>query len=457
MSSSGKIANAEDEPVGIRLWELAEGWAKYWSTPAIPFWWRAAPPITGPWARPAKKADVVVIGAGFTGLSAALILARAGRHVVVVDAGAPGFGASTRNGGQVGSGNQKFRVKTLIQMKGERKAVELLREGIEMLDGIDALIQQENIDCSFTRCGRFRGAMRPEHYENMARDMEDLRRYVGVESCMISRDEQHKEIGSDLFHGGSLLPNDASLHPGKYHAGLLNRVIEAGAVVHGHAPVRGITTGRAEHTLHFDGFQTKARDILVATNGYTKNVGRFFRKRIVPIRSAQLTTETIPEQIFGQLMPRRRVYGNTNRVFFYFRPAPSENRLIWGGRANHFAGDSALAAYSHLARDVLRTFPVLGDVKVSYAWSGLIGYTFDEFPHLGRTPDGIHYAMGYCGTGVSRSTHFGRRIALQMLGKAEGRSAFDELTFPSHVFHAFAKPAVPVVEAWYRARDVTGF
>lgn len=456
MSSSVETANAENEPKGIRLSELADGWAKYWTTPAVPFWWRAAPPVSGPWPTPAKRADVVVIGAGFTGLSAALILARAGRHVMVVDAGVPGFGASTRNGGQVGSGNQKFRVKTLIQMKGERKAVELLREGIEMLDGIETLIQQEKIDCSFTRCGRFRGAMRPEHYDNMARDLEDLRRYVGVDSNMIPRSEQHEEVGSDLFHGGSLLPNDASLHPGKYHAGLLDRVIQAGAVVHGQVAVRGITTERASHTLHFDGFEIQAKDVLVATNGYTNNVGAFFRRRIVPIQSAQLTTETIPAHIFDQLMPRKRVYGNTNRVFFYFRPAPDENRLIWGGRANHFAADSALAAYAHLARDVLRAFPTLREVKVSYAWSGLVGYTYDEFPHLGRTPDGIHYAMGYCGTGVSRSTHFGRKIALQMIGKVDGRSAFDELSFPSHVLHAFARPVVPAVEGWYRVRDVTG-
>ena len=122
---------------------------------------------------------------------AALVLARAGRHVVVVDAGAPGFGASTRNGGQVGSGNQKFAVKTLIAMHGERKAVELLHEGVEMLDGIENLIREEKIDCSFTRCGRFRGAMRPLHYEAMARDMDDLKRYAGVQSAMISRREQN--------------------------------------------------------------------------------------------------------------------------------------------------------------------------------------------------------------------------------------------------------------------------
>ncbi|MDA9391681.1 FAD-dependent oxidoreductase [Bradyrhizobium sp. CCBAU 45394] len=445
------------EPIGIRLSDLSEGRTKYWTTQATPYWWRAAPPRSGPWTTPVKKADIVVIGAGFTGLSAALVLARAGRQVLVVDSSVPGYGASTRNGGQIGSGNQKFRVKTLIEMQGERKAIELLREGVEMLDGIETLIKEENIDCSFVRCGRFRGAMRPEHYEAMARDMKDLKQYAGVDSFMVGRAEQYKEIGTELFHGGSVLPMDASLHPGKYHSGLLDRVLEAGAAVYGNMPVRGISSEKHSHAVHFDNVTVQARDVLVATNGYTKNVGGFFRKRIVPIRSAQITTEQMAPDVLRALMPTRRAYGNTNRVFFYFRPAPDESRIIWGGRSNHFARDSVLAAYTHLARDLLRTFPMLGEIKVSYAWSGLIGYTFDEFPHLGRSPEGIHYAMGYCGTGVSRSTHFGRKIALQILGKADGQSAFSDLVFPSHRFQAFAKPAVPIVETWYRLRDAVGF
>jgi glycine/D-amino acid oxidase-like deaminating enzyme len=156
-------------------------------------------------------------------------------------------------------------------------------------------------------------------------------------------------------------------------------------------------------------------------------------------------------------MPKRRVVGNSLRVFSYFRAAPNENRLIWGGRGSNIAGDTNGTAYVHLARDLLRAFPVLDDVSVSHAWSGRIGYTFDEFPHLGCSPNGVYYAMGYCGTGVSRSTHFGRRIALQMLGRPEGRSVFSDIAFPSHPLHMFAKSAAPVIEAWYRLRDTGGF
>ncbi|REF86525.1 glycine/D-amino acid oxidase-like deaminating enzyme [Methylovirgula ligni] len=438
------------------LRELAGGrWRK--AIGNIPYWWEAAPPENGKDTPLPQKVDVVIAGSGFTGLSAALTLAREGRRVVVVDAGVPGFGASTRNGGQVGSGNQKFRVKTLIAMKGERKAVELLHEGVEMLDGIERLIQREHIDCDFTRCGRFRGAMRPEHYEAMARDMKDLRRYADVESEMIPRAEQRKEIGTDLFYGGSLLPQDASLHPGRYHAGLLARVRDVGGLVRANAAVKDIVSEKNRHLVRFDGFDVEARDVIVATNGYTKNVGPFFAKRIVPVVSAQIATGPIPPELFDTLFPKRRVFGNSNRVFFYFRPAPGEYRLIWGGRSSHIARRGSAAAYAHLASDLLRAFPELGEIKLSHAWDGTIGYTFDEFPHLGRTVDGIHYAMGYCGTGVSRATHFGRKIALQLLGKPEGESAFSDLSFPSHPLHFAAKRAVPLIETWYRLRDTGNF
>ena len=297
----------------------------------------------------------------------------------------------------------------------------------------------------------------PQHYEAMARDMEDLRRHAGVESFVVPRGEQSREIGTDLFYGGSVLPMDASLHPGDYHAGLMARVLEAGGCVYGNMAVRAIHSERQGHGVRFKNRIVQARDVLVVTNGYTNGVGAYFRKRIVPVISAQIATGPIAPELLDELMPKRRVYGNTNRVFFYFRPSPADNRLIWGGRAAHVAPEASGAAYAHLARDLLRVFPSLGDVQVSHAWSGTIGYTFDEFPHLGRAPTGAYFAMGYCGTGVSRATHFGRKVALQMLGSAEGRSAFDDLAFPSHLLHALARPTVPLYESWYRIRDAVGF
>lgn len=440
------------------LGELSRGHVPEGASLAFrPYWWEAAPrPELDATPLP-EAADVVIIGSGFTGLSAALTLVRNGRVPLVLEREVPGFGASTRNGGQIGSGNQKFRVKHLIALRGEEKARALLREGVAMLDYIADLVKREQIACDFVRCGRFRGAIRPAHYEAMARDMEDLRALAGVESFPVPRAEQHREIGSDLFHGGSVLPGDASLHPGRYHAGLMARILAAGGSVIGGAGVTGL---RAEP----DGFRlatargnVRCRAVIVATNGYTDAMLPELNRRIVPVGSGLIATGDIPPALFAGLMPSGRVYGNTNRVFSYFRAAPGERRIVWGGRVGRFASAASPGAYAHLARDLLETFPALSEVPVTHGWDGRIGYTYDEVPHLGRTRQGVHFALGYCGTGVSRATYFGHKVALQLLGAPEGRTAFDDLAFPAFPVHPVAKRAVPVVETWYRLRDTYHF
>jgi glycine/D-amino acid oxidase-like deaminating enzyme len=422
-----------------------------------PYWWETAPRTTTPAPGLPKDIDVAIVGSGFTGLSAALTLLRRGRGVAVLERGVPGFGASTRNGGQIGSGNQKFRVEKLIAMRGRQKAEDLLREGTRMLDYIEHLVTSEAIDCHFNRCGRFRGAMQPEHYESMARDMEDLRKVAGVESFMVPKAEQHNEIGSDVFFGGSVLPNDASLHPGLYHAGLAKRIEDAGGRIIDNAAVTGIERSGAGFLVKTAAGDINSRNVIIATNGYTDGIVPELRRRIVPVGSALIATAEIPEPLFAKLLPKNRVYGNTNRVFYYYRAAPDERRIIWGGRRSHIASSTSPMAYRHLARDMLHVFPALADIPVAHAWDGLIGYTYDEVPHIGRTGSGIHFALGYCGTGVSRATYFGHKVALQLIGDADGRTAFDDLNFPSFPFQPIAKQAVPVVETWYRVRDAGKF
>lgn len=252
-----------------------------------PYWWDAAPrrQDSGDNTLP-QHVDVVIVGSGFTGLSAALTLLRSGRSVVVLERGAPGFGASTRNGGQVGSGNQKFRVKHLISLRGRTKAEALLREGVGMLDYIEDLIGREEIDCHFTRCGRFRAAIRPEHYESMARDMEDLRDIAGVENFMVPRAEQHTEIGSNVFFGGSVLPQDASLQPALYHSGLMQRIEDAGGIIVGDTPAQGIAPNGAGFSVKTSSGTIACWDVIIATNGYTDGLVPQLKRRIVPVGSA---------------------------------------------------------------------------------------------------------------------------------------------------------------------------
>jgi glycine/D-amino acid oxidase-like deaminating enzyme len=197
-----------------------------------------------------------------------------------------------------------------------------------------------------------------------------------------------------------------------------------------------------------------SRDVIVATNGHTDGLIPELGRRIVPIGSALIATGEIPAHVFSRLLPKNRVYGNTNRVFSYFRAAPGERRIIWGGRVGRMASPTSPGAFSPLARDMLHVFPELEDVPVTHAWDGLIGQTYDGVPHIGRTKDGIHFALGYCGNaGVSRATYFGYKLALKLLGDPEGRTAFDDLAFPSFPVQPLARRMVPLVETWYRLRD----
>lgn len=451
MSASGQ---RPDNPSAV---ELARG--KVRNAHALryqPYWWDALPERSSNAGKALPRhCDVAIVGSGFTGLSAALTLLRNGRQAVVFEREQAGYGASTRNGGQVGSGNQKFRVKKLIALRGRKKAEDMLREGTRMLDYIAGLIAEEKIDCHFRCGGRFRAAIRPEHYEAMAADMRDLKEIAGVESFMVPKSEQSSEIGSDAFFGGSVLPNDASLHPRLYHAGLMERIQSAGGLILDHTPVVGIAATNGGFNIRTSAGDCFARNVIIATNGYTDGLVPELGRRIVPIGSAIIATDEISEDVFNRLLPNNRVYGNTNRVFYYFRGAPDARRILWGGRIGRLASNRSPVAFGHLARDMLAVFPDLKDVHITHAWDGLIGYTFDEVPHLGCAASGVHYALGYCGTGVSRATYFGNKIALQVLAKPEGQTSFDDLTFPAFPAHPIAKRAVPAVETWYRFRDAT--
>lgn len=421
-----------------------------------PYWWEALPAASDNCDKGVpRECDVAIVGSGYAGLSAALTLLRNGRQAVVFERDRAGYGASTRNGGQVGSGNQKFRVKKLIALRGRAKAEAMLREGTRMLDHIAGLITEENIDCHFRRCGRFRAAIRPQHYEAMAADMQDLKEIAGVESFMVSKAEQLSELGTERFFGGSVLPNDASLHPGLYHAGLMARIEQAGGVILDHTAVDTISAVGREFRISTRRGVTLAKDVIIVTNGYTDGLVPELGRRIVPVGSALIATEELTETLFNKLLPKNRVYGNTNRVFYYFRGAPDARRIIWGGRVGRLAPSRSPDAFRHLARDMLDVFPDLKDAGITHAWDGQIGYTWDEIPHIGCTASGIHYALGYCGTGVSRATYFGTKIALKVLDRPEGRTSFDDLTFPAFPAHSIAKRAVPIVESWYRLRDAT--
>ena len=415
-----------------------------------PWWWEWAPREAP--SQPLLPADseLAIVGSGFTALNAALTLARAGRQVVVLESDAPGFGASSRNGGQVGSGNQRFSVRELVKMFGETHAKALLAEGVAALKYVGDLIDSEGIECHFQRVGRFRGANRPQHYDPMARDHQDLNRLAGVEFHMVPRAHQHSEIGTDFYYGGAVLPADASVHPALYHQGLLERVHKAGVVVVPYTKVLSLERERQRVAGKTERGELSAGDVIVATNGYTTDATPHYHARVQPIPSAIIATEPLERDLMDRIMPKGRVIGETRRVFYYYRACPERRRVLFGGRVS--AGGNRSADFSHLYRGMIKIFPELAGTKVTHCWTGYTGYTRDTLPHAGKQ-DGIYHAMGYCGSGVARASYLGRKLGLSLLGDAQGRTAWDEHVFRPFLFPAATRALLPAAVAWMRLRD----
>jgi glycine/D-amino acid oxidase-like deaminating enzyme len=419
----------------------------------LPYWWDHAPPTDVEIAALPTRADVAVIGAGYTGLSAALTLARADRSVVVFDSGTPGVGASSRNGGMLGSG-LKPSLDALTRRYGAAQAKALIAEAREAYKFLGRFIAEEEIACDYTETGGFTGIVKPTQYEAIARETEQLTRSVGIEAHMVSKSEVRREVGTDLYCGGRVMERRAGLHPARYHAGLIARVRQAGATVAGNSPVTTIDRNTGDFTVTTPRGSLKARNVVVATNGYTGPATPALRRRVIPVTSYMIATAPLSPNLMATLMPKGRMLSDSNRLLCYFRPSPDKARVLFGGRPA-YTDIGAKRAGERLARYMTRIFPELHDVELTHSWFGYIGYTFDRLPHVGAR-DGMQYAMGYCGSGVVMSTWLGRKAALRLLGQAEGKSAFAELGHPTSPLY-YGKPwFLPFVQAWYQGADMLG-
>lgn len=418
-----------------------------------PYWWDDVPrPVTAAAPLP-PSIDVAVVGAGYTGLHAALQTARGQRSTLVLDAEDAGWGCSTRNGGQV-STSIKPSFDLLARRHGERQAFDILKEGQRSLAFIGDFIRAERIDCDFAPVGRFHAAHNAAQYEALARRVQQQPRGLEVDAHVVPRSEQRGELGSDAYWGGAVYTQHCSLHPARYHQGLLARAQEAGVMLAPRTPVQRIERRGGRFMLQTPRGIVSARDVVVATNGYTGAVTPWLQRRVIPIGSYMIATEELAPGLMDRLIPKNRIVSDTRKVVYYYRASPDRKRLLFGGRVSHQETDPRLSA-PRLHADMVAVFPELAGTRISHSWCGFVAYTFDELMHIGQH-DGIHYAMGYCGAGVGTASYFGMRAGQQVLALAEGRTALDGLAFQTRPLYS-GNPWFLAPSVWYyRLRDRLG-
>ncbi|MCB2115898.1 MAG: FAD-binding oxidoreductase [Rhodobacteraceae bacterium] len=422
-----------------RAGEYPRSWYAETATPLAPF----------PAAEGALTCDVCVIGAGFTGLSAALHLAQRGFDVVLLDAHRVGWGASGRNGGQVGTG-QRLDQEDLEKLVGQTQARalwDLSQEAVALTRTLAAAHAPEAgwSDGIIHACHKPRFVPHARAYaEKMARDYDyDLIR-------PLDRDEMRALVGSPAYHGGDIDLGGGHLHPLRYALGLARAAAAAGVRIHEHSRVTALTEG-SPAMVKTDRARITARHVLLACNGYLGHLQGRTAARVMPINNFIVATEPLTDTARDAVLRGGHAVADTKFVINYFRFS-DDNRLLFGGAESYGYRFPDIAKL--VRKPMLEVFPQLASAKITHAWGGTLGITLNRMPHFERLTGNIHTASGYSGHGVALATLGGKLAAEAIAGQAE---RFDLMaSVPTPPFPggtALRWPLLVLAMVWFSLRD----
>ncbi len=400
-----------------------------------------------------EKSDVVVIGGGFTGTSAALQLAKGGARVTLVEAESIGWGASSRNGGQALS-CLHHTLEQSIKIHGRELAREMFQAAVQAANTVEQIVRDENLDCDFVRCGNIEAASKPAHFEALKREQETLREVAGFEVSILPKSAISSELGTDSYFGLMVNPRSGSIQPAKFVQGMAFAAERAGADIHEGTRALAIERVDGFDGIHFivktDRGIISSKEIVLAANAWIGNIAPQFRHRVLPVDSFVIASERLPKELATRLIPNNRVAYDTRNVLAYYRLSP-DGRMVWGGEGT-FKGVNSKTNIKILRQGMIKIFPELADFKTDYFWSGTMGITLDENTHAGQI-DGMWYSMCYVGHGVTLATYLGCQLANAILGR-ESHNPFANLNIPLVPFLRGNSWMGNIGKIWYRLLDM---
>ncbi|MAK92700.1 MAG: FAD-dependent oxidoreductase [Oleibacter sp.] len=373
------------------------------------------------------EADVCVIGAGFTGLSASLHLAERGYSVTLLEANRVGWGASGRNGGQVCQGHNQD-AEDLVAKVGMKDGKALFDMSVESVELVRQLIEKHNIECDLKKGIAYVAARKSD-----IKDMHDSAAYMQNEMGYdrvrkLSTQEVQDMLGTDQYFGGKLWKDALHLHPMNYVRGLGKAAAAAGVNIYENSRVKSYRAGKNAEVVT-EGGKVKAKYILVACNGYLDKLEPRVAGKIMPIRSLMLATEPLSDEMCKRINRDDVAVADSKFAVNYFRTS-GDNRLLWGGRET-YTGRQPKDVGQFVRGAMIRRYPYLKDVKIDYGWSGQLAITLNRQPHFERLEENLFVAQGYSGHGVAMATLGGKLMADAISTSAEKFDLFARYPTPS--------------------------
>ena len=404
----------------------------------------AYPPLQGD-----LTVDVCVVGAGYTGLSAAIDLASAGYSVAVLEAETVGFGASGRNGGQVCTGynNSMERLEERVGKEDARKAWDIVTEAVDL---VRDRVETHDIDCDL-KWGYLHVAGKQRQQGELAEYQESCARYGYEGMELLDRQQLQSRLGSEAYVGGLWEPNSGHIHPLNYCLGLAKAAVTAGARIFENSAVLDVDTGpnpsarTAVGTVH-------AKFMVLAGNAYLRETVPYLFRRLMPVQSYILATEPLGDNMASALIRDDDAVCDSNFIVNYFRLS-ADKRMLFGGRAS-YSTLQPRDLFSFMKPRMTDVFPELEGTRLDYCWGGYIGITVDRMPHLGKIGPSTYFAQGFSGHGVVLSGMSGRLMATAIQGQAEKFDVLAQIKHPVFPGGRFRTPALVLAMLYYRMKDI---